>query len=125
MKTPTICYKVVRKTDCDCIKLSCFDSGKVVEYRVDRITRRPYRCGQLAVFDSIESIKNFCYLSLPEDKEVWLCEAAISIDKRAGLYFITSNVGRIYKMLPPAGTLLANNVKLIRELTMEEYDGLK
>ena len=124
MKIPTICYKVVRKTSVDDLKLSCFDDGITVEYRLDKITRRPYRCGQLAVFDSIESIKNFFCRPLQEDKEVWLCEAILSTDKRAGL-FSNYNGRRLYKKSPPAGTLFANNVKLIRVLTMEEYDSLK
>jgi hypothetical protein len=123
------CYKIVR-LDNGKLK-SCYELGTDVTYKVGELTLMPPNGGQLAVFDTLESVKAFATLEIDDSnvvsfettiRELWLCMADISTSKKAWLYYHTPLGNKIEarKGDVPKGTIFANRVKLIRRLTRKD-----
>lgn len=92
-----------------------------VEYRVGEWTNRPDGCGPLATFSDLDAVKKFInmYMAcgyLPHEYSenifrLFECEIEPSEDQRLWT--------GPYHCMPPAGTLLADRVKLIKEVRYE------
>lgn len=98
--------------------------GQVVEYKLNKISKRPDFCGPLAVFDDANKARNFvepsrghkifcCSILQSKDSALW-CFDKYVIDRH------TFKFSRDRRTLPtcylPAGTVLADEVTLLKEV---------
>lgn len=90
--------------------VSAFCDGKVVGYEIGKWTKRPEKCGPLAIFDTLKSAVYFMD-SIYTDKIYFQCKYKKS--KETVLY---NDRGYHTRTKLPQGTILADKVKLIRRI---------
>lgn len=88
--------------------VSCFNDGKVVEYKLNKWTKRPKKCGPLAVFDSIESARFFINPK-GENKLFFRCKYKESGENVLYKPYKTCNYA-------PDDTIFADKVKILEEI---------
>lgn len=106
-------YKVVREFE-GALR-SCSDMGMPITYKLRRITKRPDRCGPLALFRHEWAARYFgTTMSFGASKDQFIvveCQYAPSVDRK-----LWNDLGMVLDWPLPLNTVLADKVKLLRKI---------
>ncbi|KKM61867.1 hypothetical protein LCGC14_1527360 [marine sediment metagenome] len=94
--------------------ISAFFSGRDVKYKIGGWTKKPKKCGPLAIFDSFDAAVCFFEDYTLANRKFYLCKYKESEEKHL---YLRIGDGFLRKFDLPKGTILANKVKLIEEIT--------
>ena len=94
---------------------SCFEDGNVVGYKRNKWTRRPKRCGPLAVFATLPEAIDFIGNTLSSGKIYFRCKYKESKEKL--LYTKIRNMTVEECHYAPENTIFADKVKILDVIT--------
>jgi len=95
--------------------VSAFSDGIEVEYRLGEWTKRPKDGGPLAVFDTLKHAEEFMEV-MSLNHQAYACEIKKSDDSILWCYKKEFVLPRLQKSFLPRGTILADEVKLIKKV---------
>ena len=93
---------------------SCFNDGKVVGYKRNKWTRRPERCGPLAVFATLREAIDFMGTTLDRGKTYLRCEYKESKEKMLYRKIGSMTVEECH--YAPENTIFADKVKILEKV---------